>query len=351
MWVKRTKRKQEKEDEISRIWILIVLTLVIVFPLFTGKYLTYMATLSGIAIIVAVGLDILIGLTGQISIGHAAFLAVGAYSSAILTSKAGIPFPLALILSGIISTLVSMIIAIPCMRLKQLYLAIATMGFAFIIIEVILYWRSLTNGANAMLAPKASIGPLVFDSDTKIYYLVFTVAFILVYFAYNIFVSRTGRAMISLRDSEEAAESVGINLAKYKLMAFGISAFYTGIAGSLFAHTVFVISPENFTILLSIQYLVMVVVGGIGFIWGAVFGAIFITWLPELILYFTFVLPKNFLANQDTQLLVYGLIMVSFMIFEPSGLYGRWLRIKAYWKIFPMSPKKLKGEKTWRRWR
>ncbi|MFC1822894.1 branched-chain amino acid ABC transporter permease [Thermodesulfobacteriota bacterium] len=347
----RKKRKQEKENEINLIWIIVVICFVAALPLFVGKYVTYVANLMGIAIIVAVGLDILLGLTGQISLGHAAFIAVGAYTSTILTSKAGLPFPLALLLSGAVSALVGMMIAIPCMRLKELYLAIATMGFAFIINEIILYWRSLTNGADGMIAPRASIGSLVFDSDTKIYYLIYAVVFILVYFAYNIYSSRTGKAMISLRDSEEASESVGINVAKYKLMAFAISAFYTGVAGSLFAHTVMVISPENFTVILSIQYLVMVVVGGIGFIWGAVLGAIFITWLPELILYLKFILPETFLSNQDTQLLVYGMIMMGFMIFEPKGLYGRWLRIKAYWKVFPRSPKKLKGERTMRRWR
>lgn len=351
MWIKRKKRKQEKEEEISKTWVLIVTCLMAILPLFSGNYITFVANLAGIAIIVSAGLGILMGFTGQISIGHAAFLAVGAYSSAILTSKVGLPFPLALFLSGIISALVGMVIAIPCMRLKHLYLAIATMGFAFIINEVILYWRDLTNGANGMIAPNASIGPLVFDSDTKMYYLIYAVVFISLYFAYNISVSRTGRAMVSMRDSEEAAQSVGINLAKYKLMAFAISAFYAGVAGSLFAHTVMVISPENFTILLSIQYMVMVVVGGLGFIWGWVMGAVFITLLPELISHLKFVLPQSLLAHQDIQLLTYGLIMVGFMIFEPTGLYGRWLKIKAYWKIFPMSPKKLKGERTWRRWR
>jgi len=351
MRIDRKKRKQDKEQELNKFWLLILLLFVFTLPLFSGSYVIYVSNLAGIAIIVCAGLNILTGLTGQISIGHGAFLAVGAYSSAILTTRVGLPFPLALIFSGIIAALVGFFVAVPCMRLKHLYLAIATMGFAFIINEVILYWRELTNGADGMLAPKASIGPLIFDSDTKMYYLIYTLVFILLYFGYNITFSRTGRAMISLRESEEAAESIGINLAKYKFIAFGISAFYAGLAGSLYAHTVKVISPENFDILLSIQYLVMVVVGGLGFIWGAVMGAVFITWLPELIRQLKLMMPGTSLMHQDLQLLTYGLIMVAFMIFEPMGLYGRWLKIKSYWKLFPMSPKKLKGERTWRRWR
>ncbi len=348
---KSKKRKQEKEEEINKYFVLLVISLVILLPLFSGKYVTYVANMAGIAIIVCVGLGIMIGLTGQISIGQAAFLAVGAYSSAILTTKAGFPFLLALPLSGVIAALVGMIIAIPCMRLKHLYLAIATMGFAFIINEILLYWRSLTNGADGIIVPKAAIGSLVFDTDFKMYYLIYAVVIIMVYFGYNLIVTRTGRAMISLRDSEEAAQSVGINMAKYKVLSFGISAFYAGIAGSLFAHTVMVISPENFTIILSIQYLVMVVVGGMGYIWGWVMGAIFITLLPEIITYFKFILPPAIVGHQDVQLLVYGIIMVGFMIFEPMGLYGRWLKIKAYWKLFPIRTKKMKGERIWRRWR
>lgn len=351
MWIKREKRKQEKEEEINKIWVLFLVCFVLLLPLFSGKYVIYTANLTGIAIIVSVGLNILMGLSGQISIGHAAFLGVGAYSSTILTAKAGLPFPLALVLSGLISSLVGIIVAIPCMKLKQLYLAIATMGFAFIINEVILYWRDLTGGANGLIAPVASIGPLIFDSSTKMYYLIFSIIFLLLYAGYNITVSRTGRAMISLKESEEAAQSVGVNLAKYKFVAFGISTFYAGIAGSLFAHTIKVISPENFSLLLSIEYLVMVVVGGLGFIWGSVMGAIFITLLPELIRQLKVILPESWLVHQDMQLLIYGLIMVAFMVFEPMGLYGRWLKIEIYWKLFPFNPKKLKGERTWRRWR
>ncbi len=347
----KNKRKQDKEQELNKIWLFIVIIFTAALPVISNSYVVYVSNTAGIAIIVCIGLNILTALSGQISIGHSAFLAVGAYASTILTAKIGLPFLPALVCSGIITAVVGFIVAIPCMRLKDLYLAIATMGFAFIINETILYWRDLTNGADGMFAPRAAIGPLVFDSDIKIYYLIYAVVIVLVYFAYNITVSRTGRALMSLKESEEAAQAAGINPAKYKFIAFGISAFYAGIAGSLFAHTLQVISPESFPFSLSIEYLVMVVVGGLGSIWGGVLGAIFITWLPELIRELNTLLPGNLLRHQDAQLFIYGFIMVSFMIFEPKGIYGRWLKVKTYWKLFPMSPKKLKGEKTLRRWR
>jgi len=345
------KRKQDREQELNRIWLLILPLLVFLLPAFSGPYVIYVSNLAGIAIIVCLGLNILTGLTGQISIGHAAFLAVGAYSSCILTTKLGMPFPVALICSGVIAAGVGCLVAIPCMRLKHLYLAIATMGFAFIINEIILYWRALTNGADGMFAPHASLGPFVCDSDMKMYYLIYVVVLLLLYFAYNISCSRTGRAMLSVKESEEAAQASGVNPAKYKFLAFAISAFYAGVAGSLFAHTIKVISPESFTFLHSIQYLVMVIVGGLGSVWGAVLGAIFITWLPESIRHLHSVFPGTALMSQDIQLFIYGFIMVVFMIFEPSGLYGRWLKTKTYWKLFPLSPRKLKGENMLRRWR
>ncbi len=309
------KRKQDKEQELNKVWLLIIIIFTAALPVFSNSYVVYVSNLAGIAIIVCVGLNILTGLSGQISICHAAFLAVGAYASTILTTKIGLPFLLALVCSGIITALVGFLVAIPCMRLKHLYLAIATMGFGLIIKEIILYWRDLTNGADGMFAPKAAIGPLIFDSDIKIYYLIYVIVIISLYLAYNITFSRTGRAMMSLKESEEAAQAAGINPAKYKFIAFGISAFYAGIAGSLYAHTLQVISPESFPFSLSIQYLVMVVVGGVGFIWGGVLGAIFITWLPELIRQLNTIIPGNLLMHQDAKLFIYGFIMVSFMIF------------------------------------
>jgi len=343
------KRKQDKEQEINPWWIIFVLAVVMILPLvIQSKYLIYMANLIGIAIIGSVGLNFLMGYTGQISLGHAAFIAIGAYSTSLLHIKAGITFWIALPLGGVSAAIIGLIVGIPCLRLSGLYLAIATMGFGFIIDEAIVFWKVMTNGAEGMLVKRASLGPLVFNNDRSNYYLIYILVIVLVYFAKNIEDSRIGRAFIAIRDSEEAAQTTGISLLNYRLLAFAVSSFYAGIAGGLLANLMGHISPENFNLLLSIEYLVMQVIGGMGYLWGAILGAIFITILPEAIRFIKPVLPEVIATNQGFAPFIYGLIMIFFMIFESHGLYGRWLKIKVYWKLFPFNPKQLKKRSRWK---
>lgn len=350
MEAKKKKRRQDEEQEISKVWLFIVFAFVATLPLYSNSYVMHIACVTGLGIIVSLGLNVLMGYTGQVSLGHAAFLAVGAYTSAILTYKLKMTFWLALPLSGVMASFVGLVVAIPSLRLKELYLAIATMGYAFIINEVIVYWKDLTNGTKGMIAPTVSFLGVQLNTGHRYYYLVYAVVSLLTYLAYNLSQSKTGRAMMAVRDSEEAAQSVSISLVRYKIIAFTISAFYTGIAGSLYAHFIMVISPENFNIMLSIQYLVMLVVGGMGHLWGAVLGAIFVSLLPEGIRLFVRFLP-SWLDIIDLQLFIYGLIIILFLIFEPEGVYARWLKVKRYVKAFPLSPRKQKGERIWRRWR
>jgi branched-chain amino acid transport system permease protein len=246
---------------------------------------------------------------------------------------------LALPSSGFIAAIVGSIVGIPALRIKGLYLAIATMSFGFIIDAVIVEWDSLTHGMRGLFALSPSIGPIVFDNDFKKFYLIYAVTIIMLVFAKNIIRSRTGRAFMAIRDSDVAAETMGIDLAKYKIVAFGVSAFYAGISGSLYAHLVEFIAPANFTLLESIAFVIMVVVGGAGSILGSVMGAIFLTILPELIRYTKDYLPPTFIGERGLEAILYGVILIFFIIFEPNGLYGRWLRIKEYWRIFPRGKK------------
>jgi branched-chain amino acid transport system permease protein len=323
----------------TMIWYLLLIALFLIAPLVSGLYWVSLMILIGVYIIVALGLNLLTGYTGQVSLGHAAFFAVGAYTSAVLTGTFGISFWLALPISGIVTGIVGIVIGLPALRLRGLYLAIATMGFGFIIEEVIIQWESLTNGVNGLQVIRPKLGTIDFTSDVCYYYLVFGVCFIMILILKNILRTPTGRAFIAIRDSEVAAESMGINLAMYKTAAFCISAFYTGIAGSLFAHFMFFIGPENFNLLVSISFLVMILVGGVASVHGAVFGAIFITLLPELISLTKDYLPDVIAGKAGLQAALFGLILILFIRFEPLGLYGRWMKIKFYFEHFPFYKK------------
>ena len=317
------------------IWFFFFIALLLSFPLFTGDYMVYMLSLTAIYVIVALGLNLLSGYTGQISLGHAAFMAIGAYSSSYLTAKLGLPFFLVLPASGVITAMAGIILGIAALRLSGFYLAISTMAFAFIVDEIILNWEAVTNGANGIKLPPPSIGPLTLNTEMQVYYLILIICLVMLWGAKNITRSSLGRAFVAIRDCETAAEIMGVNLFSYKTIAFGISAFYAGIAGSLFAHLLKYISPSNFTLMDSIGFIIMILVGGVGTIPGSVLGAIFFTFLPEGIRFLKDFFPF-FVVETGLQGLVYGLILLLFIIVEPTGLYGRWLIIKRYWDNFPM---------------
>lgn len=319
----------------TKVWYGLLVLLMLALPLVIGTYWTSLLTLIAIYAIVALGMNLLTGYAGQISMGHAVFFAVGAYTSAYFTMKLGFPFWVALPCGGILSAILGICIGLPALRMKGLYLAIATMGFGFIAEQVMVSWESVTNGVNGIMLERPRIAGFDFTSDTSYYYLVFVVLVVMMIIIKNILRTPTGRALVALRDSEVAAESMGINLAVYKTAAFSISAFYAGIAGSLFAHHMLFIGPENFDIVVSINFLVMIIIGGMGSVHGAVFGAIFMTLLPELISIAKDYLPAAIGQQSGLQGTVYGLILIFFVLFEPLGLYGRWLKIKFYFENFP----------------
>lgn len=324
----------------ARFSVALLLLVLLAVPLYATSYWMDVLNRVGIAIIGALGLNILTGFTGQISLGNAAFMATGAYSTAYLASL-GLPFVITIPLSGILTAVVGMIFGIPSLRLKGLYLAMATLAAHFIIEFGVTHWNSVTGGVNGTTVPAASLFALKLDSDGKVFYLIFSLMFFLVFFAKNLFRTKVGKAFVAIRDQDISAEVMGVNLFKYKLMSFGVSSFYLGVAGSLLAYQARYISPENFPITLAIDYLAMIIIGGMGSILGSILGALFITGLPEALRLGTSVLNDVFPALvglfASLKLGVFGLAIVLFLIFEPDGMAARWQKIKTYWRLYPFS--------------
>ncbi|MCA1990355.1 MAG: branched-chain amino acid ABC transporter permease, partial [Desulfarculus sp.] len=288
----------EKDDAIFqttwlKVWMALLFALLLTFPLYAdqanallGLNLTNMLNLIFIYIVGAHGLNLLTGYTGQISLGHGAFMGVGAYTAGILANH-GWPFFLALPAAGLMAAAVGMVFGLPSLRLRGLYLAIATMAAQFILDYAMRNWESLTGGSAGLIVPSAGLQSLgldfTFDSDRSFYYLALLFAVLATLYLKNLSRTRTGRAFVAVRDRYLAAEVIGVNLFKYRIMSFGISSFMVGIAGGLWAFYITIISDEHFTMWLSVQYLAMIIVGGLGHVLGGIFGAIFFVVLPELL--------------------------------------------------------------------
>jgi branched-chain amino acid transport system permease protein len=339
-------------------WYAVLAAAMIAAPFVIEPYYLSQLVFVLIYAIVGIAMNILSGQAGQVSIGHAAFLAIGAYSAAI-AGKYGIPLPVYLVLAGAFTGLIGYLVGLPALRLHGIYLAIATLAFAFIVEEVITRWEHVTNGNEGlMLAPPSlfglKLGPYGF------YYLCLGVTVLVILAAINIIRSPTGRAFLAIRDSETAARSMGIDTARYKTTAFAISAAITGIAGVLYAHKLSYISPEMFSLSVSIDFVMIIIIGGVLSLRGAVFGAIFMIMVDPMLIVVKDKVPQlTEAAMQAVHLaepvartiqagvvrvvgapglksLIFGLIIILFIIFEPMGLDGRWLRVKAYFRQFPL---------------
>lgn len=335
-------------DDENLKWIPFLILFVFVLPFmikgatFSYKYYLYVLNIAGIYIILTVGLDILSGLTGLMSLGHAGFLAIGAYTSAILVDQVGIPFELSLLMTPLIVGCFGLIIGFPALRIEGMYLGLTTMGFGFIVKRLIISFREWTGGSAGLHVSKASIFGIPIQNDWDNYFMIYFFVICAVFICRRIVRSKLGRAFMAIRDSEQAAQASGINLAKYKLISFFISGLFAGFAGVLFAHTSHFISTDHFDIILSIYFIVMVMVGGIGSIYGAVLGTLFIVLMENLFIPLFEDSVSNFvhLEAGDFQALIFGLIMLIFIIFQPTGLYGMWLKMRIYWKLFPFNPRK-----------
>jgi branched-chain amino acid transport system permease protein len=289
-----------------------------------NSYLLYILDLIYISVLVALGLNLLAGYAGQISIGHAAFYALGAYTSAILQAKLGLPFLLTMVLAASFTAAVGYMVGLPAIRLHGLFLAMATLAFGRVVEEllVIPLLEPLTHGADGMPVPVAKVGHILLKSDTwAFYYLCLVLATVMTWLAVNIVNSRTGRAFIALRESEIAAQTNGIDLARYKTIAFALSAFYTGLAGALYAQAVTFIAPDGFTIFLSVKFLAVIIIGGMGSILGSVLGAITLAVLPELF--------AKLPGEWGAPMIFYGAALTLVIMFMPQGMAG-WVNALRY---------------------
>lgn len=302
-----------------------------------GSYYINIINLVAINALVSVGLNILVGYTGQVSLGHAGFFAIGAYTQALLVTELHLPLPLALVLTGIVAALFGMLLGLPALRLEGPYLAIATLGFGMATTQII-GRLDILGGRMGLSVPGPGFVPwlrrVIADHVSTehavnaphyaIYLIAVPLCVLLTIAAINLMKSKVGRAFVAIRDSDIAAQTIGIDLIRYKTAAFAVSAWYTGIAGGLYAHAMGFINPESFDLRMSITFLTMVVVGGLGSILGSHLGAILMT-----------LLPLSLTAVRNVPEIIYGAIMILVILFEPLGLRGRWLKAKMYWKTWP----------------
>lgn len=332
------------ETDFGRLWLFIGLVLLFgVVPFLSSAYGLYVLNTIGIYAIAAIGLNLLIGYTGQISLGHGAFFGVGAYTAAILATALGFPFWLAVPCAGVMTAAVGIVFGLPSARLKHLYLLIATLAGQFIIEYVFVQWEGLTGGAEGIVVAEASLFGIDLRNDRTFYYVIFVSLVALAWIAVNLIRTRYGRAFIAIRDNDRAAEGMGIPIFRYKLLAFAISSFYAGFAGALFAYYMMSITPEPFNLWLSIVFVAMIIIGGLGNIPGSVFGAVFIVILEEVLSHATeYVMnlgASTGLAITIAPLreFVFGLTIVLFVIFEPKGLAEVWRIVRSSFRLWPFS--------------
>ena len=316
-------------------WYGLLAVLLLIAPFMLGDFYVGEFSYVFILAIAGVGLMLLLGFTGLASLGHGAFMAIGAYTNTYLITK-GVPFLISFPMAGVVAMLAGIAIAIPANRMTGIYLAIATLAFSQIVEQLIIRWESVTRGFQGMPVPPPELLGHTLSRPWEFYYLCLFVLVVIVFAAINLTRSPTGRAMVAIRDSEISAQSLGVNLVRYKTIAFALSAAITGLGGALLAHKMRFISPDAFNILLSIQLLLMVVVGGLGSIHGAILGAIFVGGLPQAIALMRDYLPTVIARTPGLEPGLFGIVMVSVVLFEPLGIYGRWLKIKAYFDYFPL---------------
>jgi len=322
-------------------WLILLVFLAFLFtsPLYFSDRILTILTIIGITVISVHGLNILTGYCNQISIGHAGFMAVGAYTSGMLTAHLGWSFWAALPCAALAAGLVGILFGLPSLKVKGFYLIMATIAAQFIIIWLILQFRNITGGGDGLAVPRPEIGDFVFRSKASYFYLVMAIACLATFVAKNIVRTRAGRAFIAIRDNELAAEVMGINLWAYKLLAFFIGCVFAGVAGALLVHYVAFATVDQFPFMNSVWYLGMLIVGGMGSTTGVIFGVVSLKLLDELVVIVgpmlaVAVAPQ---AAASLGLIMRGLVIIIFLIFEPRGLAHRWQMVKAYYRLWPFS--------------
>jgi branched-chain amino acid transport system permease protein len=293
-------------------WILAILVLAVVPFLTTNDYQMHLIDIICLNIILAVGLNIVKGFTGQVTVGHIALYAIGAYASAILTLKFSFPFWLALPSSMLIAALAGLIVGVPAIRLEGAYLALATLGFAEAVRVVLISTDYFGTSSGISGIPAPDIAGFALDTDARYFYLLMPITVLSIYISFAILRSRIGRAFMAVREDPLAAASVGIDVRRHKLLAFAISALYAGCAGGLYAHLApGYIHPNNFTITEMVALLLMVVIGGIGHVWGGVVGAVIVTIVHDL--------AREY---YQYEYIIFGLVIVFSVTYMPKGIFG-----------------------------
>lgn len=318
-------------------WVLYgaLLAVLVAVPMVASTYLVGELGYVLILCVASMGLMMLTGFTGQVSLGHAAFVAIGAYAHAWLMAQ-GVPFILSMPLAALISALAGLVVGIPAIRVHGLYLAMVTLAFAIVVEQVIGHWRGVTGGYMGMLVETPHLFGWNVGSPRAFYYVCLAVAVLTLLAMANLMRSGIGRAFTGVRDSEAAAYSLGIEVNRVKVGAFGLSAGVTGLAGALMAHHIGYLTPDAFTLLLSLDLVLMVVIGGLGSLRGAILGAVLISMLPNGVSLLKDLLPAQMARASGLEIFVAGLVLALFVLFEPMGLNGRWLKIRALLETFPL---------------
>jgi len=307
----------------TRVWVGALVVFLLILPWFAGEYVVYTATLIFLYSIGVQGQNLLIGYTGQISFGQAGFLAIGAFTFGHL-SRFGIPWPLAILGAGLAAGLFGILVGFPSLRLKGPYLAIATLGFGIAVYQVFVNSELLSGGRMGLSIQK--LDPIFGLSRVSFnYYLYFLIALMFTLISYNIISSFVGRAFIAIRDNDIAAEVIGVNLTRYKLLAFAVSSFYTGVQGGLFGLLMGYLEPNMFTFMESITLFVAVIIGGLASVEGSIMGAAFVILIPQFFSDYKEMVP-----------VIYGVTILLVLIFEPLGLYGRWFKMRLYLRNWPL---------------
>ena len=323
---------------VQRAWVWALFAMLAAFPLFAGDYWVLIACLVAINIIAAAGLMVLTGFTGQVSLGHAAFMGVGAYAAAWLAAK-GAPFWLTIPFAGLVAAAVGAVFGIPSLRVKGLYLALTTIAASFILHFIFFNWASVTGGAGGLNVEPAQIFGFRLVTSAHLYWLAAPLAVLSVWCATNLFRTRIGRAFIAIRDRDISAEVLGISLFRYKLMSFALASFYAGVAGAVWVYLFRVVTPESFRLIDSIFFVAAIIVGGLGSVRGAIFGAVFMTLVPELLKLGVATLepyyPGVVQVLSPVRTIVFGALIVGFLIFEPLGLNETWRRIRHRFALWP----------------
>jgi branched-chain amino acid transport system permease protein len=327
-----------RHTRVEYVRLLLALAVVVALPFYVSPFWLNVLDQIGIAIIGAIGLNILVGYTGQISLGQGGFLAVGAYTAGVVVAKSNASPLVGILAAVLVTAAVGAFFGLPALRLKGLYLAIATLASQQIIVWAVIHWDWLTGGTGALVLEPVTVFGWTPTGDFEWYWVIMAFAALATVTATNLFRTGVGRAFIAVRDHDIAAEAIGVDPARYKVLAFAISSAYVGLAGALTAYWTQILTWERFTLDVSILYLAMIIVGGLGSIQGAIYGAAFMIALPSYLDQLSLrVSPESFLATDlpGIKLLVFGLTIVLFLVFEPKGLARIWQRAKDYFRLWP----------------